>query len=343
MIDNLLISFIVPFYNVERYIAKCLDSLLDQDIPESYYEIICVNDFSPDKSRNIVIEYQKKHSNIILIEHESNKRQGAARNTGLEKARGQYVWFVDSDDWIILNCLKEILLICENGSLDVLAFNFLRIENQENIINKGKTFKNSTNIIDGCNFIHQYFGKDFVYYLLGYPWMYVYNTKYLKNNNLYFPENVFFEDTVFPVKALMMASKVQSIDKYLYNYRLTSGSITNTYDLKFRGDLIYQYSFIAGESLFEFSDEMIYKDKEIASILKDKAIWYYNSFVRRLILAPIKEKIVFYTLLRQNKEFVKDKLAKTTLIARLLSSPYIGLFFAITIKPLYFLKKKLMK
>ena len=104
MKNNLSVSFIVPFYNVEQYIAKCLDSLIDQDIPESDYEIICVNDCSPDNSRNIVIEYQKKHTNIILIEHETNKKLGSARNTGLSKAKGQYVWFVDSDDWILSNC-----------------------------------------------------------------------------------------------------------------------------------------------------------------------------------------------------------------------------------------------
>ena len=180
--NKLKLSIIVPFYNVEKYIAKCLDSLLDQDIPELEYEIICVNDCSPDNSRNIVIEYQKNHPNIILIEHESNKRQGAARNTGLSKTRGQFVWFVDSDDWIMSNCLKDILSICEKGFLDILAFNFLRVENQENIVKKGNTFKNSVNIMDGCNYIHLYFGEDFVNYLLGYPWMYLYKTIFLKKH-----------------------------------------------------------------------------------------------------------------------------------------------------------------
>ena len=341
--NKLKLSIIVPFYNVEKYIAKCLDSLLDQDIPELEYEIICVNDCSPDNSRNIVIEYQKNHPNIILIEHESNKRQGAARNTGLSKTRGQFVWFVDSDDWIMSNCLKDILSICEKGFLDILAFNFLRVENQENIVKKGNTFKNSVNIMDGCNYIHLYFGEDFVNYLLGYPWMYLYKTIFLKKHNLFFPEDVFFEDTLFPFKALVLADKVQSIDRYLYYYRLTNGSITNTYDMKLKGDLIFQYSFIAGESLFKFSEEMTSKDNELASILNEKAIWYYNSFVRRIIVAPIKEKKVFYKLLSKNKEFVKDKIAKTTWKARILSMPNIGLFFAIIIKPVYLLKKKLEK
>ncbi len=83
----LKLSFIVPFYNVEKHIARCLDSLYNQDIPESEYEVICVNDCSPDNSRDIVLQYKKQHSNLILVEHERNKKLGAARNTGLRKAK----------------------------------------------------------------------------------------------------------------------------------------------------------------------------------------------------------------------------------------------------------------
>ena len=90
------LSIIIPFYNVEKYIAECLDSVYNQDISEEEYEVICVNDASPDNSRNIVLEYQKKHSNLTLVEHEVNKKLGAARNTGRKIARGKYIWNVDS-------------------------------------------------------------------------------------------------------------------------------------------------------------------------------------------------------------------------------------------------------
>ena len=102
------LSFIVPFYNVEKYIGACLDSLYAQDIPEEEYEVICVDDCSPDNSKSIVKEYQKQHANLVLIEHPSNKGLGAARNTGIRAARGQYLWFIDSDDMVCSNVLSEI-------------------------------------------------------------------------------------------------------------------------------------------------------------------------------------------------------------------------------------------
>ena len=83
--------------------------MYNQDIPEEEYEVICVNDASPDNSREIVKEYQKKHKNLILVEHEVNKKLGAARNTGRSVAKGKYIWNVDSDDMIAPNCLKKML------------------------------------------------------------------------------------------------------------------------------------------------------------------------------------------------------------------------------------------
>ena len=109
------LSIIIPFYNVEQYIAQCLDSVYQQDIPEEEYEVICVNDASPDGSREIVKEYQKKHKNLILVEHERNKKLGGARNTGLNVAHGTYVLFVDSDDMLAENSIGRLVEEIEDG------------------------------------------------------------------------------------------------------------------------------------------------------------------------------------------------------------------------------------
>ena len=101
------ISFILPFYGVERYIGKCLESIYQQDIPEDQYEVICINDCSPDDSEKVVLQYAEKHANLQLIKHDVNKKLGAARNTGLKAARGKYVWFIDTDDYIKENCAYE--------------------------------------------------------------------------------------------------------------------------------------------------------------------------------------------------------------------------------------------
>ena len=113
------LSIVVPFYGVERYIRQCLQSLYLQDVPESEYEVICVNDCSPDNCERIVLEFQQEHKNLVLLHHEVNKKLGAARNTGLKAALGKYVWFVDSDDYIKENCFGEILKSCEENNLQI--------------------------------------------------------------------------------------------------------------------------------------------------------------------------------------------------------------------------------
>lgn len=113
-----LLSLILPIYNVEKYLSVCLDSLLKQNIDESAYEIICVNDGSPDKCEQIILNYQKKHGNIRLINKE-NGGVSEARNAGLATAEGKYVWFIDPDDFIRPNCLKYVLNILDAEKADI--------------------------------------------------------------------------------------------------------------------------------------------------------------------------------------------------------------------------------
>src|SRR5690606_24149359 len=100
MLSMLRLSIIIPMYNVEPYIERCLSSLQDQDIPMEEYEIICINDGSPDNSREVVIRFQRQNKNIILID-QSNQGVSKARNNGINVARGKYLLFVDPDDYII--------------------------------------------------------------------------------------------------------------------------------------------------------------------------------------------------------------------------------------------------
>ena len=117
-----LLSIIVPVYNVEKYLSKCLDSLLAQDIPISDYEIIIVNDGSTDSSLVIAESYSQTNSNIRVIS-QLNKGLGGARNTGIRSSEGKYLFFVDSDDTIQKNTLKPLLECMESKKLQVLRFN----------------------------------------------------------------------------------------------------------------------------------------------------------------------------------------------------------------------------
>ena len=122
-----LLSIVVPVYNAETYIKQCLDSLLEQDTEQEKYEIICINDGSTDDSLRILEEYAKKYDNIRLIDKQ-NEGVSVARNLGLEKACGKYVWFVDADDWIARNCFGVIFNGIEkyHPSVAQIHFNWIK-------------------------------------------------------------------------------------------------------------------------------------------------------------------------------------------------------------------------
>ena len=341
--NQIKLSFIVPFYNVEKYIAECLDSLLTQDIPYSEYEIICVNDCSPDNSRDIVLSYQKKYSNIILVEYEVNKRSGGARNTGIYAAKGKYIWFVDSDDWIEVNCISRMLELCEQDKLDVLCFNYSRVDDVGNLIHFGKSFQNSS-FMEGCAFVHRYFeGENLGYHLLGYAVRALFRTDFIKDNNIYFPENIYFQDTVYFIEAITLSNRVRSLDNSYYRYRMNLSSVTSIFKNEIKGFLIFQYAFKAGGELNEFAKRIAEKDKIISNYLIRKSIWYYDSFALQLIKTSTKEKRNFYKLVNANKDFLKDKVQQASQLTKLLLIPYLGFCLSVIAKPLYLLKNKIKK
>ena len=118
MNNQISVSIIIPVYNAVSYIHKCLNSLVDQSIEN--YEIICVNDASTDETLSVLESYAHRYSNIIVINHQINKRQGGARNTGIRTARGMYIGFVDSDDWVEKNMYKELYEEAKKYDLDVV-------------------------------------------------------------------------------------------------------------------------------------------------------------------------------------------------------------------------------
>lgn len=117
----MFLSFIVPVYNSERYLSECLDSLLCQDIPETDYQIVVVNDGSTDHSEDIICRYEATFSNVVHV-NQNNSGVSVARNTGMESATGDYIWFVDSDDFIQENCLNKLKEICARTACDCLSF-----------------------------------------------------------------------------------------------------------------------------------------------------------------------------------------------------------------------------
>lgn len=336
----MLLSFIVPFYNVEKYISKCLDSLLDQDIPFADYEIICVNDCSPDNSRSIVIEYQSKYPNITLIEHTENRKLGAARNTGLNAAKGEYIWFVDSDDFIQHRCLHSIIKNVKHEKLDVLLFNYYRCDENGSITEKINFFKNTV-VCNGANFVNDIYHGEFVYHF-GYVWRMIYSLNFLKSINAKFPEGSFWEDTVFMPRTILLSNRIASLKEYYYNYRINASSIVQVTTRESRGDLLFQFAFNAGIELKEFSEELKTVNPEMSNVIYNRSCWYINSFTYRILRANNRQRIVFFKLISKNRNLINSVRAEMNVYSKIITSNWIiGLLISIILSPIYRLKNKL--
>jgi len=216
------LSIIVPCYNVEKYVEECIRSMYNQDIPQDEYEVICVDDCSPDHSVSIIKQLQKEYSTLRLIHHERNRKLGGARNTGLKMASGKYVWFVDSDDYISPNCLLSLLNKAEENDIEVLLFDF-QIVGRENIqiVDHPKI---DSAIITGEQLLYQV--QSFWYKSIPTAWNKLYLRDFLTGNKLFFADDVMYEDTDWTFRLLEKANKVLYVEKIAYNYRVNVESIT---------------------------------------------------------------------------------------------------------------------
>ena len=224
--QQIKVSVIIPVYNVENYLRECLDSIVNQSLSE--LEIICINDGSTDNSLNILHEYQKKDNRIRIINQE-NHGQGYARNVGLSQVVGDYVYFMDADDYLELTALEELYNLAENKSLDLIIFKLINFhdENRETfqthyydmVFLRDKVGDNVFNYNDVGDRVFQIAvsppGKLFKRSLIA---------------NIRFPENLIFEDNPFFVEAFFNAERVYFYDKYLYYRRIRNDSTTSNFN-----------------------------------------------------------------------------------------------------------------
>lgn len=209
------ISLVVPVYNVEQYIERCLRSCLEQDIPQNEYEIIVVNDGSLDRSITIAEQIAATGTNITIISQE-NSGLSAARNKGLSLAKGEYIWFIDSDDAIKENCLKSIVEQCYSQDLDLLAIC------AANIIDN--------NIVRRFSYEDEKTKKGFDILTTGKiqhcaPFT-IYKRKFLESNRLRFYTGIYHEDSEWSPRVYFLAKKVGFTNELLYFVTINPNSIT---------------------------------------------------------------------------------------------------------------------
>ena len=221
------ISIIIPVYNTEKYLKKCLDSVISQTFSD--IEIICVNDGSTDNSPAILQEYAQKDKRIIVI-NQKNLKQGAARNNALKIARGKYVQFVDSDDYLRQDACALLVKKAEELDLDMLSF-------------AGNNFRNDTGEIEDnpyynfrylpANWNKQVFTykdcADFLPSMAVSTALTLYKRDFIIKNNIHFSENLFFEDNIFFIRAITSAKRVSIEKEVLYFRRIHNKSTTNNW------------------------------------------------------------------------------------------------------------------
>ncbi len=214
------LSILIPVYNARKYIGNCLDSLINQDIPKNEYEIIVMDDGSTDDSYEIVNNYAKGHENIHLYT-QNNIGIYATRNKLLKLAKGDYVYNLDADDYIVHNTLKTILNTAKQNDLDILGFN--SISTSEMNLFSSKTENVSTNavIYNGIDFLSKNKYHDIT------VWWYIISRDFILRNKICFEKGNPMEDGPFTLRTIFKAERVMHLEMDIHRYVQVPTSIMN--------------------------------------------------------------------------------------------------------------------
>lgn len=258
----MILSIILPVYNVSAYLGDCLDSLLTREAgAEAQMEVIAVNDGSTDNCAEILLQYARQHPNLTVV---SQKNQGlsAARMKGLSYAIGTYVWFVDSDDWL------------ESGAVDFL-FNTIRQEPDIDVFVSPLKWTDDAGSVQRIDLEGvprgEFLARDYLkngFQAVGAP-HFVVRREVLSYPQIYFPLGLLHEDAYFGRVLLYLAKQVYVINRPLYNYRVRPGSIMTARNIQSSYDLVSIYRMLDAfcEQTVEFTDKEWYRRRIVEGTL----------------------------------------------------------------------------
>ncbi|MCI8293472.1 MAG: glycosyltransferase family 2 protein [Hespellia sp.] len=237
------LSVIITTHNTEKYVAKCLDSIISQTLPD--IEILIIDDVSVDSTPAIAQEYSKKYDNIHFYQLKSSCGPGGARNKALQNAHGKYVAFIDSDDWLDLNYLETMYNRAEALCADIATCGLVREYDYSVSVPIYKCFYKQEYVFSG-EMAFRIMTNEYKYEIKYLPSALnkIYRRDFLINNSLFFPENIFFEDQPFSYTCTLAAKKVACIPGVLYHHFKRSGSIVQSFSYRNIDDMMTAYSII---------------------------------------------------------------------------------------------------
>ncbi len=286
-----LISVIIPVYNVEKYLCECVDSVLNQTYSE--YEIILIDDGSTDSSGKICDDYANKNDKIKVI-HKKNGGLSMARNDGMSVATGEYIYFLDSDDYISADALEKLISNIQTNNSDFVFFDAKSFKGNDTSKNFGikqkyiRQKKYNTDI--GYSIFNQLQQNNEFHSVV---YLFLFRKEFLTSNNLIFIPDILHEDMIFTYEAFCKASRVSQCADALYFRRYRSNSImTSKKSQKHFDGCLSVYSAVS-----EFSKaENLISSKTAQTYISRCAFNVFN---------------VYEKLSRQDKKACKNKLNKT--------------------------------
>lgn len=290
--SNPIFSIIVPIYCGGQYIDALIDTAARQGLASEEYELIFVNDCSPDDTAAVIqsrIDNRITPPHLTLINHTVNKRQGGARNTGMRIAKGEYIVFIDQDDSFADGALAKVRdYIMANSGLDIVMVDF---ENVNSRLIRKELFNNSHDAMSGSKFIQ-------TQQIPWSPWCYIYRREFLIGNNIIFEDKVRFEDTDFVIKSTIMANLISYVPIILVKHLNWDGQTSH---MGSDYNRIYDYFKMSGR-IRAIGENILTDDPATAKALMGHHHFMHKANIQRYLWRlPFKQKL---QILRECRAYI---------------------------------------
>lgn len=289
------LSVVVAMYNVDKYINQCINSLLDQNLPAEVYEIILVDDGSTDKTYSIAKQYSDKNSNISLVS-QKNMGVSTARNSGLNIASGEYIYFVDSDDYILQDSLGELLKVCHQFELDIIEFKMVRTKYRNLNTRDSKNLSLSKkDILSGEQYISTKYYHDS-------NCVYFYKREFVLNSDVKFIDGRSKQDLMFNAQIIPFAKRIAHYPLDVYRYVINPNSLWTSTDPVMARKSIDDFLFMT----IKYSDEISKLENQSVNvqILKYKQQRMLFNLFKRVLKSDLKK----YEIILIIEELINSKL-----------------------------------